>query len=471
MAGRTLITNHEDLNFAVAGGANSVVALSETDLYSSLAIQDSVKSHHFEPFYPTTGSLLDSSPDITFNVGPSMHLTCLADSFLEIDISLVKGPTKAKVVAADKAVPANFASIAWVKDLNVFISGKPVTSSFGNFLHEAYLKVITETSSDSIRKWIIAGLTAQVLQTQLDPALKEGDSELKARFGKFDVGQVQKLYCPILSPSCSQMRFYPSLVDFKFVFVKNDKNLRFTCPLDKTDDFDLKIHSCRLHIKRIELYPEKLSELENKLSSSIPALYYIKNQYVRTFAIEKGLTEKRISNILLTEYLPSWCVVGLLEQKDLKGHRNASNFNFQCFHLNSMYLKSGAETWPSPEPFKPKIGVNSADSQFAREFFSLFGNSPGLSLKTDSGSWLELDNFLTGFALFKFHFNRLGDSYLSAESYRDMRKPASQLDLYLTFDNPLPENVSVVVFSSYLEQFSICKTERALRDVELQYSL
>ena len=468
------MNEHEADSFYSSRGKQPIALvkdLSETDLYSTLAIQDSVKNHHFEPFYPANGSLLDSSPDVTFEVSQSMHLTCLADSYLEIDVSLVKGANKAKVVATDLAVPTNFAALAWVRDIKVFISGRPVNSAFGHFHLEAYLKVVTETSTDAIRKWFISGLTPQQLQAQLDPSLKGGDEELRDRWEKFSVGQTQRLYVPILSPSCSQTRFYPSLTDFRFVFTKNDKNLRFTCPADKTDDFDLKIHSCKLFIKRVELYPEKMAELENSLSNSIPAIYYIKNQYIRTFAVEQGLTEKRMSNILLTDYLPEYIIIGLLETKDLKGHRNASNFNFQLFGLNKMYLKSGADTWPSPDPFQPKIGANANDSDVSREFFSLFGASPGLSLKTDSGTWLNVDNFVHGFALFKFHFSRLGDSYLSNESYRDQRRPVSSLDLHLTFGTALPENISVIVFCSYLEQFTIGKTERALRDVELHYSL
>ena len=183
------------------------------------------------------------------------------------------------------------------------------------------------------------------------------------------------------------------------------------------------------------------------------------------------MTEKRVSNILLTDYLPEYIIIGFLETKDLKGHRNASNFNFQLFGLNKMYLKSGANTWPSPDPFEPKIGASFDESQINREFFSVFGSSPGLSLKTDSGTWLQPDNFIAGFGLFKFHFNRLGDSYLSNESYRDQRRPISGLDLHLTFGTALPENISVIVFCSYLEQFTIAKTERGLRDVELHYSL
>ena len=301
--------------------------------------------------------------------------------------------------------------------------------------------------------------------------MDDGDEYLANRFDKFSKGQIQKLFVPLFTPIASQMRFFPSLTPFKFVFSKNEKELRFTCPVDKTDVFDLKIHNCLMHIKRIELYSGRLMEIERRLSSGAAAKYFIKNQYCRSWTIEKGLQEKRISDILLTNYLPNYILVAMLELKDLKGARQASNYNFQLFDLTSMYLKSGADTFPSQGPFQPEIKTDANDSHFSREFFSCYGPPAGLSLKSDSGSWVFMDDFLSGFAILKFGFYRQGDIHGSNETILDQRQATSGLDLYLKFGKALPENIAVVVFTSQIEQFSIKKTESSLRDLELYYSL
>ena len=268
------------------------------------------------------------------------------------------------------------------------------------------------------------------------------------------------------------MRIYPPLVPFRFVYIKNDVNLRFTCPASKTDHFDLKLHMCRIHMKRIELYPSILNELEQRLSNSVIAKYYIHNQYVRVFSVEASLTEKRIPNILLNNYLPSYMIICFLETKDLKGHRQASNFNFQHFGITNLHLQSGAEIYPVSGPFTPDFKTDENDSEFKREFSSIYGNVPaGLGLKTDSGSWLKLDDFMKGFAFFKIAFNRLGDTYMSHGSYLDQRKHVSSVDLNIQFKTALVEPISAVIFTSYLEFFTISKTESSLRDVQLGYSL
>ena len=266
------------------------------------------------------------------------------------------------------------------------------------------------------------------------------------------------------------MRFFPSLTPFKFIFTKNEKNLRFTCLAAKTDEYDIKIHNCLMHIKRIEMYPGKLLEIEKRLNNGTGARYFFKNQYCRSWTVESGLTEKRISDILLTNYLPSYLLICMLELKDLKGHRQSSNFNFQLFGLSSMYLKSGADTFPSSGPFQPNINTNENDSDFSREYLSLFG-SGALSLKTDSGLWVKLDDYLKGFGIIKFSFERQGDIHGNTETILDQRQATSGLDLYMKFKTALPENIAVVVFTSYIEQFNIKKTESSLRDLELYYSL
>ena len=303
-----------------------------------------------------------------------------------------------------------------------------------------------------------------------DPVATKGDAHLLKRFEKFSAGQIQKLYVPLFTPIASQMRFFPSLTPFKFIFSKNEKKLRFTCPADKESDFDLKIHNCLLHIKRIELYSGRLMDIERRLSAGSPAKYFIKNQYARSWTVEAGLQEKRISDILLTDYLPNYIIIGMLEMKDLKGSRQSSNYNFQLFDLTSMYLKSGADTFPSDGAYQPEINTNSNDSHFSREFFSCYG-SPALSLKSDSGSWIYMDDFLSGFGLIKFAFNRQGDVRCLSETILDQRQATSGLDLYLKFGTALPENIAVVVFTSQIEQFSIKKTESSLRDLELYFSL
>ena len=161
-----------------------------------------------------------------------------------------------------------------------------------------------------------------------------------------------------------------------------------------------------------------------------------------------------------------------MELKDKTGNKNCSNFNFQPFHISELYLKNGNTVYPLDGAFKPIIGATKEESEYTREHFSLYGPCVGTSLKSDYSLWLDLDHWPTGFSFFKFNLTRsYSDMSILGESFMDQRQPTSGLDLHVTFDRQLPEAVSCLVFTSYVEALSISTNDQSVRSVELDYAL
>ena len=76
MAGKMIQTvNHEGMNFPVSGSDAPNIGLPEADLWSSLAIQNTVKSSSFEQVYCSDAELLSTSSDMRFISRPSVDFT------------------------------------------------------------------------------------------------------------------------------------------------------------------------------------------------------------------------------------------------------------------------------------------------------------------------------------------------------------------------------------------------------------
>ena len=71
-------------------GSEKNIHLAETDLFSTIPFQNSILQSYWSVCYPEVGSLLDSNPALTFNLGQSQHLTDLADSFIRLEIGFKK---------------------------------------------------------------------------------------------------------------------------------------------------------------------------------------------------------------------------------------------------------------------------------------------------------------------------------------------------------------------------------------------
>ena len=67
--------NHEAMNFPVSGSEAPNISLPEADLWSSLAIQNTVESSSYEQVYCSDTELLSTSPDLRFVSRPSVDFT------------------------------------------------------------------------------------------------------------------------------------------------------------------------------------------------------------------------------------------------------------------------------------------------------------------------------------------------------------------------------------------------------------
>ena len=410
----TTVKNSSSLNSPVLGSQHEI-SLAETDLFSMVPYQQSVLRSYWSVFYPETGSLVSTNPDISFNIGPSPHCSNLANSFIRLEVQLTKEKDPQKqadtdeIKAADKVCPANFVAASLFKDIQLYISGKPIASNYGLSYYEAYIRMLTQLSHDAMNKWELAGYYPDRIMTQIDGTAVT-DPAIHKRYQRFGLGQKQVIYCPIFTPMAFQTRLIPSLVDLKLVYTKGPETWQFFCPANNNAKFHMKILDAQLHVQRTVLYPARARELESKLNSGQQCRFFIENSYLRYFPLDSGTKNFRVANILLNSYLPQHIYFALISLKDLKGLKNVSNFNFAHYKLSALSVRSGENVWPKNGPFKPTYTDDPDTSIYAREFFSLYSDSlGGLAMKADSGLALSYKAYHQGSCVYKIDFQRNED--------------------------------------------------------------
>ena len=153
---KELVYSHERLNFPVAGSSDPRISLPDVDLYSNLPIQDSVENVVYDFYYPESGNLLEGSPVVQFKAKESMYFSDLADSYLMFEVSFNKEGADPTIDPTEECSPTNFLSAVLFKDLSIEFNGKPVNSTFGNYMYESYIKLLIDSSGPALDKWEVS---------------------------------------------------------------------------------------------------------------------------------------------------------------------------------------------------------------------------------------------------------------------------------------------------------------------------
>lgn len=99
------------------------------------------------------------------------------------------------------------------------------------------------------------------------------------------------------------------------------------------------------------------------------------------------------------------------------------------------------------------------------------GESFGLPLKSDDAVTIRYEDWLRGFSIFKIDFSRFPDHGVVAGSYLNQRKACSSLDAHISFKEGIKTDIQMLFYTSFPELIQIGRSESALRDVKLNFSL
>ena len=198
--------SHEGLidTYRVKGAAE----VSELDLFSPLSMQTSIDNAFYETLYCGEGNLNPTVPDVTFIAKGQNNLIDLNESYMSMTCRLLKieADGSGKPPAATEIVGAtDLTMYAIWSDLVLYINGKQVNNSFHLYHLQSYLQLLTNMSSDALKKWRVSGYWGDKNLTQVAPNLDKGDPIILARYNAWKGGAKVSMIGPLLSSGVTQI--------------------------------------------------------------------------------------------------------------------------------------------------------------------------------------------------------------------------------------------------------------------------
>lgn len=247
------------------------------------------------------------------------------------------------------------------------------------------------------------------------------------------------------------------LVDFmnnpRFLIPGVKMNL--TC-IKKDDNFVLRgtdasrwvftIQDIRLEVEYLQAIPSKMQNITNVLFENDKAARYpISSRVTRSFIIPAQRSAFEMYN-LFENNVPNVLMFGLVNTNAKTGGRTLNPFQFDTYGLTSLLVKRGTEEVAGPRKYFNSQG------DYA-EAVEMMLEAVGAS-KTSNEKIINRENFRGGYAIFAVCLNPDG-IFKPWRETTGINTGAAGVYLSLTFQRPLPHNVSLVCVGFFENQVLI----------------
>jgi hypothetical protein len=195
--------------------------------------------------------------------------------------------------------------------------------------------------------------------------------------------------------------------------------------------FKIEIESAILKVCKVTIEPEVFTAQTAILNSGLPALYPLRTTEINTYVIPKGATSWS-QNDIFQNRTPTFMVLGLVAADAFQGDFKRNPFNFQGYDLSTLTVTKDGQITPF-SGLRMDFGAGEVTTAY-RTLMKDASDEIGVTLK----------DFLNGYALYVY---RLDD-----QAYDFACTPQTQpgnLAIEAVFNNPLPENVNIIIYASF----------------------
>ena len=228
--------------------------------------------------------------------------------------------------------------------------------------------------------------------------------------------------------------------EIKLKFIRNSDTFSL---LGDTLQAKIKFHELKLMIRRVTVEPTIASKIEDAINKT-PAIYPITQSKIKTFLIPKDVRQERISNIF-RGVLPRSIIVGFVTTDAANGAINANPFKFEHFNLNHFQMYINGDPLLT-EAFQPDF----ANLNFFREYRWFMDNLGWAHDKESNGVTMEEFKTNTFFLPFDLSPDLSNGATLS-------QLKEGSLDVLVSFNENLAQNVQMIVFATFNELLLIDK--------------
>lgn len=421
---------------------------SELDIFTTLPLQTSVESGSLQSYRPIT-SISNSGP-IEFVVSGSSN-----DEYVDLARVYLHVRAKISAVAAgggQGALPVVGPVNNWMHSMfsqvDIYLNQKCITPASNSYPYRAYIENLLNYSAESKTSHLTSVVYAKDTAGYMDSTVATNSGFTK-RCTDAPLNKLIDLYGPLHCDLFNVDKYMISGVEMTVKLQRSGNAFHLMAPA--ADSATFQIEDAVLYVRKVKINPSVILA-HHKALSVASAKYPITRVDVKTVTIPSDTTSKSIDNIYLG-CLPKRCILGFVKTSAYNGDYARSPFNFESFKYTSLgfYLDS------VPIPAKPFI-CDFPNNQYIRSYHSLF---EGCNINhADIGNNISRTDYPKGYALVAVD---LTPDLSSSASHISLTRTGS-LRIDVNFAEPLPQSVTVIIFSEFDSLITVDKNRTVVTD-------
>lgn len=370
---------------AVLHEQSSSVPLPKFDLFGVPPTQTMIERDIVTEHRPIT--TLDPSSFIQFEIPTSIdEYIDLEKIYFYLKIKVKKIDSVNAEADWDDISPVNYLLHSMIKQLDIFIGDKQITSSSSTYAFKAYIEALFGFSEEAKKSHLTSALWFDDTVLKVEGPLKDRNDAIKNY-------AICDLYGRLHTDLAFQGR---SLLGGSKLIVRillNEPNF-YMMSHDHTPE--LEFLDASLHVHRAKV-PQMIVEAHNAALQISTAKYPFTMSKVKSFTIPKGVSDANIDN-LHSGQLPRRIFVFFVLNDAFCGKYIMNPFKFEHFNINSLVVHMDGVQYPS-KPYTPDFtnGIYQREMVSLYEALDMIDGEPNIKFNRD--------NFKTGNVIFGFNFS------------------------------------------------------------------
>jgi len=425
-------------------------AKSELDLFSIPPTQTSIESGGWVEYNPIS-SIADGVP-IEFVIGGSgQDYIDLANTQLFVRAEIVRDNNQA-IDNAQHVAPINHLLHSMFSEVDLKLNDTLISSTNNTYAYRAYLETLLTYGPAAKHSQLTAALYYKDTATRMDdgdPHAANANGRLRKRYRFFDNGGVVDMIGCIHSDLFFQEKYLPSDVGLRLRLVRS-KNAFCLMSDNAQAAFKIKMHDCKLFVRKIKLSPSVFVAHAKALEVG-NAKYPIRRVICKTFTVPTGNLDFS-QEYLFTGQLPTRLVIGCVDNDAYNGSYAKNPFNFKHYSLTQIKVFLDGQQ-QHIKPLEPNFATN----QIVGSYMSLFSGTG--KQQRDQGNDISREDYAGGYTLFAFDLT----PDLAEEGHFNLSREGS-VRVDLKFAVALPNTINVIAYAEFENVIEIDRNRNVIFD-------
>ena len=423
---------------------------SELDIFAVPPTQTSIEHGQYVEYNPIAAIALGQPIEFNISGGGQDYLD-LANTQLYVKAQILRQNGTA-LADADDVGPVNLFLHSLFSEVDISLNDTQITSSNNTYPYRAYLETLLSYGPDAKGSQLSSSMYYKDTAGSMDEIAAVADDApnkgLKTRTSLTRGNKIVDMVGTIHSDLFFQDKYLLNNLNLRIRLVRSKDSFCLMGAEDAT--FKVKIHECKLIVRKIRLSPSifvahaKALEMGN-------AKYPIRRAICKTFTVPRGNLDANQEN-LFSGQLPTRIVIGCVDNNSFNGAFHKNPFNFKHFNLTQLKIYLDGQQ-QSLKPIEPNFATN----KYIMAYSTLFSGTG--KLQKDEGIDITRMDYSNGYTLYAFD---LTPDLAEGGHFNLLRQGNVRLEL--KFGAALVETVNVIVYAEFENIIEIDKQRNIIFD-------